>query len=82
MKTKGTLLLVVLFLIVADYSLAQGCSQCRIMSEQGVEVDEAQFTNNINYGILWLMIIPYLLLMFLFREKIWWFIKVKILKKG
>jgi hypothetical protein len=47
------------------------------MTEQGSELDENSFGTNINSGILYLMAIPYLLLMFLFRKKI-----VSLFKKG
>jgi hypothetical protein len=47
------------------------CSQCKLLSEQGAsQVDEASFGTNINSGILYLMIIPYLILMFLFRKQL------------
>ena len=49
---------------------SQGCSQCKMLSEQASELDEASFGTNINYGILYLMIIPYILLMILFRKRI------------
>ena len=49
-------------LLVQSELLAQGCSQCKLLSEQGSELDENSFGSNINTGILYLMIIPYLLL--------------------
>lgn len=66
---KGLLLLIVL-LISLDMIWGQGCSQCRMMSEQSAELGDESFTSNINIGILYLMLIPYLLLMFLFRKRI------------
>jgi hypothetical protein len=48
----------------------QGCSQCKMLSEQATELDEASFGTNINYGIMYLMLIPYILLMVLFRKRI------------
>ncbi|MFO0496285.1 MAG: hypothetical protein ACK50Y_12195 [Flavobacteriia bacterium] len=63
-------LLVAIFIFVAEQLFSQGCSQCRLMTEQGRELDENSFGTNINSGILYLMAIPYLLLMFLFRKKI------------
>jgi hypothetical protein len=63
------LLLVGLTLFQSDL-FAQGCSQCRLLTEQGSELDENSFGSNINSGILYLMAIPYLLLMFLFRKRI------------
>jgi hypothetical protein len=41
-----------------------------MLAEQAGTADEASFGSNINYGILYLMIIPYLMLMFLFRNQI------------
>ena len=70
MNKKVILLVVLLLSIINVDFFAQGCSQCKLVSEQATELDEASFGTNINYGILYLMIIPYLLLMFLFRNKI------------
>ena len=72
---KGVFLLVLalLFICFTEPIFGQGCSQCKMLSTQGAEIteiDEASFGSNINYGILYLMIIPYLLLMFLFRKQI------------
>lgn len=57
-------------LALGQQAYAQGCSQCRLVAEQGSELDEASFGSNINSGILYLMLIPYLLIMFLFRKRI------------
>jgi len=54
---------------------AQGCSQCKLLAEQGSEADEHSFGTNINSGILYLMVIPYVLLLFLFRKQIYRFFK-------
>jgi hypothetical protein len=79
---KGLVILLVLtaFFLSGDL-FGQGCSQCKLLAEQGSELDEASFGSNINYGILYLMIIPYLLIMFLFRERIFAFFK-KLFKKN
>lgn len=79
---KGFVILLVLaaFFLSGDL-FGQGCSQCKLLAEQGSELDEASFGSNINYGILYLMIIPYLLIMFLFRERIFAFFK-KLFKKN
>lgn len=63
------------FLVSVQETYAQGCSQCRLVAEQGSELDEASFGSNINSGILYLMLIPYLLIMFLFRKRIFAFLK-------
>ena len=70
MNNKVILLVVLLLCLIDVEVFAQGCSQCKLVSEQATELDEASFGTNINYGILYLMIIPYILLMFLFRNKI------------
>lgn len=67
---KSILLFVVFFLFVGFDIYAQGCSQCKLLAEQGSELDEASFGSNINSGILYLMLIPYILLIFFFRKRI------------
>ena len=74
MKHKLTIAL--LFIVFQLHQvLAQGCSQCKLLTQQGVEVDESSFGTNINYGIVYLMVIPYLMLMFLFRKPIIRYVK-------
>jgi hypothetical protein len=72
---KKALLLLFVTLLVTDILWGQGCSQCRLMAEQDAELGEEAFGNNINTGILYLMAVPYLLLMFLFRKRIFGFFK-------
>jgi ABC-type glycerol-3-phosphate transport system permease component len=50
-------------------SVAQGCSQCRARIETA-SGDDLTVGNGINFAILFLMMIPYLILFFLFRKKI------------
>lgn len=72
MKNKIILLVFTIFLAVWDLA-AQGCSQCRMLSDQQsepTELDETAFSSNLNTGILYIMIVPYLLIMFLFRKPI------------
>lgn len=68
-KRIFVLVLVVLVLFSTD-AFSQGCSQCKLLAEQASEADEASFGSNINYGILYLMAVPYILLMVLFRKRI------------
>jgi hypothetical protein len=72
---KKALLLVFVALLVTDILWGQGCSQCRMLAEQDAELGEEAFGSNINTGILYLMAVPYLLLMFLFRKRIFGFFK-------
>lgn len=69
MKLKLSLFLV-LIITIAQSAWTQGCSQCKLLAEQGSGLEEASFGSNINSGILFLMVIPYLILMFLFREQV------------
>jgi hypothetical protein len=73
-------LLVGLFIFNSYGVFSQGCSQCKLLAEQGSQADESSFGSNLNFGILYLMIIPYLLLLFLFRKQIIDFAKNLFLK--
>ncbi len=75
MKKWPIILLIAAVALFSQDLLAQGCSQCKLLAEQGSELDENSFGSNINTGILYLMIIPYLLIMFLFRKRIAGFFK-------
>jgi len=71
LRNKNIILLLVIFVITCGLDgFSQGCSQCKMLSDQASELDESSFGTNINWGILYLMIIPYIMLMFLFRKKI------------
>lgn len=59
-----------LFLVSTVDGIAQGCSQCKLLAEQSSGLDESSFASNLNFGILYLMLFPYLILMFLFRKPI------------
>ena len=73
---KKTFLIIILFVfLITEDILSQGCSQCKMLAEQGAEMEEDSFGSSINTGILYLMVIPYLILLFLFREKILGFLK-------
>ncbi|HRO76005.1 MAG TPA: hypothetical protein PLP27_07665 [Crocinitomicaceae bacterium] len=77
MKNK-ILLTVVLFAFNTWELLAQGCSQCKIISAQQsspTEMDETAFTSNINYGILYLIAFPYLIILFFYRKQVMSFLK-------
>lgn len=75
MNKSKILLLLFFALLIGDLVYGQGCSQCKMLTEQGSELDEASFGSNINIGILYLMIIPYLIIMFLFRKRIFTFVR-------
>jgi hypothetical protein len=75
MKKWLVLVIFFTFLFVGNEIYAQGCSQCKLLAEQGSELDEASFGSNINSGILYLMLIPYVLIFFFFRKRIFSFFR-------
>ena len=50
-------------------SIAQGCSTCRAQIINSTN-DDFTVGNGLNIGILFLMAIPYIILFFLFRKKL------------
>jgi len=68
MRKRSAFFLVLLVLAVDVYS--QGCSQCKLLAEQNSGLDESAFSSNMNFGILYLMLFPYLILIFLFRKQL------------
>jgi hypothetical protein len=81
MKKSLVFLLFIVFIFSVTSVYGQGCSQCKLLTEQGSELDEKSFGSNINIGILYLMVIPYLLILFLFRKRIFSFFKSLIANK-
>jgi hypothetical protein len=75
MNKKVVILLLLVAVLFTFDAYSQGCSQCKMLAEQSSELDEASFGSNINMGILYLMTIPYILLFFLFRKRIFAFVK-------
>jgi hypothetical protein len=76
MKMWKVLLILTVVLFAADMAFGQGCSQCKLLAEQGASdpalgmVDENSFGSNINYGILFLMTLPYIILFAFFHKRI------------
>ena len=56
--------------LITGASRGIGESIAKLLAEQGSELDEASFGSNINYGILYLMAMPYIIIMFIFRKAI------------
>lgn len=70
MNKRILFLIIIAVIFIAIDGNSQGCSQCRLVAEQGSELDEGSFGNGINTGILYLMAIPYIILFLLFRKRI------------
>lgn len=72
MKLRYKILFVLVLILVVDMAYGQGCSQCKLVSKHAADgtLDEDTFSTNINPAILYLMAIPYILLIVFFRKKI------------
>jgi hypothetical protein len=66
---------ILLVFIISANVFGQGCSQCKLLAEQSSGLDESAFSSNMNFGILYLMVFPYLILMFIFRKPLLRFLK-------
>lgn len=69
MRLINKIAVVFLFIMFHLNLISQGCSTCRA---QIINSSNEDFTtgNGLNTGILFLMIIPYIILFFLFRKKL------------
>ncbi|OFZ25875.1 MAG: hypothetical protein A3D92_19160 [Bacteroidetes bacterium RIFCSPHIGHO2_02_FULL_44_7] len=74
---KRLVLVVLILLLVHGVSYSQGCSQCKLVAEQGSALGEDSFGSNINYGIYILMTLPYLIFLIAFRKRIYRFFRSK-----
>lgn len=73
---------IISLILTVGNTFAQGCAQCKLLAEQGSELDESSFGRNINSGILYLMVLPYIIiLIFLFRKRIIRFFTTKFSAK-
>lgn len=74
-KKVALVFLFLVFVLMALPDATAQCSQCKLLAEQsgGAMDDEILGTagkNNINSAILYIMAVPYLILVFLFRAQI------------
>lgn len=63
------LLAVLVLLLIPSVGESQ-CAMCKAAVESNVNNDPNSVAKGINKGILYLMAVPYLLLMFIFRKQI------------
>ena len=69
MKIVYNFILFFLLIIFQLQSFSQGCSTCRAQIINSTK-DDLTIGNGLNTGILFLMIVPYIILFFLFRKYI------------
>lgn len=72
MKVKGFFVFGIVLLILllsAEPALAQ-CAMCKQSAESTMKNNPSSIANGLNSGILYLMAVPYLAIMFIFRKQI------------
>ena len=79
-------LLLLLFLLLPPDALAQGCAMCKATVESadqsGVFGGQQRIGEGLNKGIIFLMVVPYILLFFFFRKRIMGFMREFASAKG
>ncbi len=69
---KRTLILLILFLgcVVFSGSVEAQCAMCKQAAASSLDKDPNSIAKGLNTGILYLMAVPYLLIVFIFRKQI------------
>lgn len=79
-------LLLLLLLVLPPEALAQGCAMCKATVESSgdgsVFGGQQRIGEGLNKGIIFLMVVPYILLFFFFRKRIAGFVKEFANAKG
>jgi hypothetical protein len=81
MKLKTGFILVFIILCNLQNIYAQ-CAMCKQAAESTLEHQPNSMARNLNTGIIYLMLIPYLLIAFIFRKQIWSLVQKYILKRS
>ena len=72
---KKILFLLFIALLIVDFTYGQ-CAMCKkVAGDAGSESGDTSIGEQLNFGILYLMAIPYLILFVLFHKKIIGFLK-------
>jgi hypothetical protein len=72
MKMRVFTILLILFLL--NISASAQCAMCRAVAESG-STNGQNVGGGLNNAILYLMAVPYILLILFFRKRIWTFLK-------
>ena len=71
MPKKTIILLVIFFLcVVFSGSVEAQCAMCKQAAASSLDKDPNSIARGLNSGILYLMAVPYLLILFIFRKQI------------
>jgi hypothetical protein len=79
-KRKRLLLIILLFIAMFPDLDAQ-CAMCKSAAESSMKNDAGSIARGLNAGILYLMAVPYLMIMFIFRKQLATLFRRFILKR-
>ena len=80
MKRLFITLSLIVFFLPTGHITAQ-CAMCKQAAESTLEHQSDSMARSLNSGIVYLMIIPYLLIAFIFRKPLWNFLRRYIGKR-
>ena len=80
MKRLFITLSLIAFFLPAGHLTAQ-CAMCKQAAESTLEHQSDSMARSLNSGIVYLMVIPYLLIAFIFRKPLWNFLRRYIGKR-
>ena len=71
--TKRTIIFAALLLscLVLSFPAEAQCAMCKAAAESNLEKNPTSIARGLNSGILYLMAVPYLAIIFIFRKQIW-----------
>lgn len=72
---RNTLFIVLLLICLFPAELLSQCAMCKEAAETSLKNDPRSMARSLNSGILYLMAVPYLAILFIFRKQILSFIK-------
>lgn len=70
MKSKSFILLLLFLLLNFPFDIEAQCAMCKQAAESSMKGGQKSIATGLNSGILYLMAVPYLMLMFIFRKQI------------
>lgn len=64
------LLVLVVFVLVFQFDAGAQCAMCKQAAETSMKTNPNSLARNLNSGILYLMAVPYLMILFIFRKQV------------
>jgi hypothetical protein len=61
---------IALLLVISPIDLSAQCAMCKEAAETSLKNDPTSMVRSLNSGILYLMAVPYLMILFIFRKQI------------